>query len=225
MKRFTKLAITCALMATAAFTFAQGQGRGGFGMRMGGNAGKSQLVYRDDVQADLKVTADQKKKLEDLQEKQRDEMRAAFEEMRNNGGGGFDPEAMRTMMAKRMKEADKNVNAILTAEQQTRLKEIWVQVTGNGVILNEDMQKELAITDAQKKQIKDLESKQQEAMQAVMEKMRNQEIEREEVQTIMKKNSDAMNKELGKLLTAEQAAKLKTMAGKPFKADEPKDGG
>lgn len=225
MKRFTKLAITCALMATAAVTFAQGQGRGGFGMRMGGNAGKSQLVYRDDVQADLKVTADQKKKLEDLQEKQRDEMRAAFEEMRNNGGGGFDPEAMRTMMAKRMKEADKNVNAILTAEQQTRLKEIWVQVTGNGVILNEDMQKELAITDAQKKQIKDLESKQQEAMQAVMEKMRNQEIEREEVQTIMKKNSDAMNKELGKLLTAEQAAKLKTMAGKPFKADEPKDGG
>ena len=111
------------------------------------------------------------------------------------------------------------------ADQKKRLKEIWVQLTANRVILDEEIQKELVITAEQKAKIKALQDKQQEAMQAIMEKMRNQEIEREEAQATIKKNDEALSVELGKLLTADQAAKIKAMQGKAFKADKQDGGG
>lgn len=225
MKRFTTTVVISALLALSAVSFAQGGGRGGG--RMGGmmmqGGGPANLINREDVQADLKVTAEQKSKLTALQDKQRQEMQAAFEEMRN--GGSFDQDAMREMMTKRAKQSEKDVNAILTTDQAKRLKEIWVQISGNSVITNEDMQKELGMTDEQKKKVKDLQAKQQEATTALMEKMRNGEIDREEIQGIFKKNTETFNKEVGKILTDAQNAKLKEMGGKPFKAAEKTGGG
>jgi hypothetical protein len=53
-------------------------------------------------------------------------------------------------------------------------------------------------------------------MQALMQKMRDQELSREEMQEKMKKNGDIMNTELGKVLTDNQRAKLTEMGGKKF---------
>jgi hypothetical protein len=50
--------------------------------------------------------------------------------------------------------------------------------------------------------------------------MRQQEIAREDGQAIIARNRAALQAELAKLLTEAQAAKLKSLAGPEFKADE-----
>jgi hypothetical protein len=96
---------------------------------------------------------------------------------------------------------------------------------GNGAIAAADLQKELGVTDEQKAKIKDLQEKQQAANTSLFEKMRNQEIDREQLQESMRKNTEAMNTELGKIATDAQKAKIKEMGGKPFKFVEQQRGG
>lgn len=226
--KFVKLAATAALCMAVAGAFAQGgggagggRGFGGGGFRQGGRMGGGSewgMLSRADVQKDLKVTDDQKKKVEAAQQKRREEMQAMFQ------GGGVNFQEMtqeeRQKMMEKMQEAEKKAyEGILTKEQETRLHEINIQIQGNRAILNPAVQKELKITDEQKKQIADLQTKQQDAMRSVFEKMQNGEIERDQMREIMTKNSDAMNTELGKILTKEQADQLKKMGGAPFKAD------
>jgi hypothetical protein len=57
-------------------------------------------------------------------------------------------------------------------------------------------------------------------MMDAMQKMRNGEMEREEMQELMKKNNDSMNEELGKILNDNQASKFKAMRGAEFQFDE-----
>ncbi|MBV6458124.1 MAG: hypothetical protein HONBIEJF_01247 [Fimbriimonadaceae bacterium] len=230
MKNTLKALVVSAVLVLGAVAFAQDQGGGrggrggGFGMRgMQGRGGTPlALVNRTDVQADLNLTADQKSKLTALREKQQEEMRANMENMR---GGGGDREEMMKQFREMQEKNDKAVAAILTEEQNKRIREIWVQLNGNRAILDEKVQTELGFSAEQKTKVKDLQTKQQEAMQSLMERMRNQEIDRDQMREIQTKNSETMNTELGKVLTADQAAKLKTMGGKPFKATEQPRGG
>jgi hypothetical protein len=106
-----------------------------------------------------------------------------------------------------------------------RLHEISYWVRGNRAFLDAAVQKELNFSDDQKKKIADLQQKQREAMTSIMEKIRNQEISREDAQGSMEKNNKIMDDELGKILTAEQAKNLVTLKGKEFKADPPQGGG
>lgn len=204
-----------ALMATAAMA-QRGQG----GMRMmGGGFGDSSgvmLLQRADVQKDLGVTDEQKSKLDAMRQQMMDDMRSRFQ---GGGGGGFDRDAMQKAM-KEMQDKSKTETAkILTKEQMTRLREINIQLAGNSAVAWEDVQKELGMTSDQTAKVKDLQAKQQDANQAVFQKMRDGEISREEIGDIMKKNQDTLNAELGKILKDDQKTKLKTMGGKPFKAD------
>lgn len=237
MNNITKIIamVAVAVLATSAIAQGQGQGRGagqgggqgrggggfGGGQRGGmfGQQGGIMLLQRADVQADLNLSSEQKTALAGMQESMQTEMRAMFEEMRNGGGGGFDREAMQAAMKKVTDGLTKKVDGILKPEQTKRLKEIDIQLAGNRAILREDVQKDLGFTAAQTTKAKDLEAKSQEANMAVMEKMRNGELDREQLGEIRTKNDKILGDELAKILTAEQAGKLKAMAGKPFKAD------
>lgn len=204
---------TAALLAVVAVSaFAQGGGR----MQMfGGGAGNDfRLLGRKDVQTDLKVTAEQKTKIDAAQASQQDAMRSMFQ------GAQDMSQEERTKLVTKMQEDQKKVyEGIISKEQLARLKEIGIQLAGNRAVAREDVQKELAVTDDQKTKIKALQAKQQEAQMALFEKMRNGELEREEMQTIIQKNNETMGTELGKILTTEQADKLKKLGGAPFKAD------
>lgn len=226
MKHVIKLIAISSLLVLVAIASAQGGGGGGGrgqgrGFGRGMNNSPTGVLNRADVQAEIKLTDEQKKKLQELRDKQQQEMRDMFQ----NAGGGMDRTEMQKMMQERQAKTDKETNAILTPEQQKRLYEVWIQIAGNRALLNDTVQKDLKLSDDQKKKIKDLQTKQQEAMQALMEKVRNQEIDRSQVQEINKKNDDAMNVELGKILTTDQAAKFKEMGGKPFKQTDPAPGG
>ena len=231
MKKSLTILVVAAL-SCAVFAQGGGQGRGGGRMfRMGGPGGGgslSMLVNRSDVQKELGLDSGQKSKLEAMADRRREEMRARFEEMRNNGGGNGGPpdgEAMMKEMREREAKASKELADVLKPEQMVRLKELGIQRAGNYAIMNPDVQAQLGVTDAQKKQIDDLQGKQRAAMESVMEKARNGEIERDEIRGLMEKNSKIMGDELGKLLSQAQREKLKAMAGKPFTFEQDEERG
>ena len=217
----------------------RGQGRGGFGQGRGGQMTPMTLLMRGDVRKDLDLSEEQITKVEALQPQrgqggpggagggQRGQGGGQGGGQRGQGGGqggGQMTEDQRAAMAeaakKRADEQKAAIAGILTPAQVTRLSEIGYQLQGTMAIMQADTQKALGLDEKQIAAIKELQTKQQEANQALFQKMRDQELTREELQEKMTKNTDIMKAELGKILKADQAAKLKAMGGtKPFVAD------
>lgn len=213
----------------------RGQGRGGFGQGRGGQMTPMTLLMRGDVRKDLDLSEEQITKVEALQpQRGQGGLGGAGGGQRGQGGGqrgqgggqggGQMTEEQRAAMAeaakKRADEQKAAIAGILTPAQVTRLSEIGYQLQGTMAIMQADTQKALGLDEKQIAAIKELQTKQQEANQALFQKMRDQELTREELQEKMTKNTDIMKAELGKILKADQAAKLKAMGGtKPFVAD------
>lgn len=213
MKRIHTTCVAIAALLLMVTAGAQRFGRGGF------FSDAVSLARRSDVQTELKLAADQKTKLKDVEDKIQQERRDMFQ----NANGDF--QGIRDEMKKKQPAWEKQVFEVLNADQQKRLKELVIQRAGTMAVYQEDVQKGLALDDAQKSKLKDLQTKQMEAMQSVMEKMQNQELSQDEMQEAMKKNQKAMEDGVNAVLTAEQKAKFKTMGGTPFKFDEDNFGG
>jgi Spy/CpxP family protein refolding chaperone len=216
-----KWIVTILAVALCAAAMAQ-RGGGMFFGRGGGNPG--QLLGRHDVQKELNLSDDQKTKIEAIRQKQREDMQAFRQANAPADGGQPDFTKLRAEMEKMQKEQQKEFDAILTPDQGKRLKEISIQLGGNGAIMRPEVQTDLGLTDEQKGKIKDLQDKQQAAMQEIREKMQNGELDREQMRPLMEKNRKIMDDELGKILTDAQKAKLKELGGKPF-TQEPDDNG
>ena len=192
--------------------------RGGGG---GGGGGNNQL---EAIEADLKLTDDQKKKISDIRDGVNTKRREMF--TRNGGGGGggggFTPPTEEQMkeMQKLSEDAAKQVDSALNADQQKRLKQISLQLSGNRAVANKDTAKELGLSDDQNSKIADLVKKSGEAMTAIGERVRSGEIQFSEVREQMQKVNEVLQAEIGKVLTDAQKAKLKEMQGPEFKRDD-----
>ncbi len=217
-----KLVVIVAVAALVGSAMAQGGG-GGRGQRGGGRGGNPNspmsLINRADVQKDLGITEDQKTKLTEIRTNSRQKMTDA------RTAAGDDQAAMRAAMTKVNEEVTKEQLAVLTADQQKRLTEIFIQVRGTQAVLNADIQKALEVTDDQKTKIADLLKRQQQANQEIQAKVRDQSIDQAEARTEMQKNTKVLGEEVDKVLTDAQKAKLKEMEGKKFVADAPTVGG
>ncbi|HVT14141.1 MAG TPA: hypothetical protein VHE55_17905 [Fimbriimonadaceae bacterium] len=214
--------VVCAALLLVTAATAQGgggggrqgrQGRGGFG-RMANDPGS--LLRRSDVQTELKITDDEKTKLQDVQAKIQQER----QDIRDNNQGDRQAAMQETM--KKQPSWDKMVMAVLTADQQKRLKELIVQRSGNQIVYNAMFQDDLKLTDAQKAKFKDLQDKGREAMMGIFQ---NQDMSQDEKMAAFQKNQKTIDDEIGKTLTDDQKAKLKTMAGTPFKFEDNNGGG
>lgn len=237
MNRIFTLAALAAAIGAATLSFAQNPPRQGGGQRQGGGFGGgmmgmmggglqplSFMMFREDVQKDLKVTEDQKSKMAALREEQMAGFGrpgggqggggAAGGGQRAGGAGGFDMEAIRA----RMKEADTKVMAILTEDQQKRAKQIQIQLSGLNAFLDEGVGTELGLRASQKRDIEDLQSKMNEANRASFMRARNQEITMEDAQKANEANSKIALEEAMKLLNDEQKAKYTAMIGPKFDA-------
>lgn len=230
-KFMCKIVAVGAIAVLAVGAMAQGQpGGGGRGMGMMGG-GTLRTVSRADVQADLKVTAEQKQSIETLNRDQMEKMRGMFGGGPGGGGGGGnqggppDMAAMQKQMEALEKEAREKVQKILTADQWTRFKQIEIQLQGIRALLNSDVQKALGITPAQKQDIEKFQQQQQKDMQAMREDMRSGSLNRDDMRAGMDKINKKFEDELTKLLTADQAKAFKDMQGAPFKATEQGRGG
>ena len=239
--KFITVVLISALSASLVLAQGGGGGRQGGGQR-GGRGGNQfselALLNRKDVQKDLGLTDDQVTKIEDYRSKNTPQRGAggagggagAGGGQRGNGGGGAGgggalTEEQRAAMAKaaadRREKTRKDLLEIISEAQLKRVDEIGIQLQGNNAVVNPDIQKALGLSDDQIAKIKDLQTKQREANTALFQKVRDQEITREDMTAAMTKNNDTMKEELGKIITSAQADKLKAMGGKPFTADAP----
>lgn len=220
MLRNAMVVLAALLLVTAAM--AQGGGAGGGGGRQGrGMMGRMQndpgsMLRRPEVATELKLTDDEKTKLKDVQAKIQQER----QDIRDNNQG--DRQAAMEETMKKQPSWDKMVMGVLTADQQKRLKELIVQHSGNQIVYNAMFADDLKLTDAQKTKFKEMQAKAREAMMGIFQ---NQDMSQEEKMAAMQKNQKAIDDEIGKTLTDDQKAKLKEMAGAPFKFEENTGGG
>lgn len=193
--------------------------------RQGGRQNNSMigLLQRSDVQKELNLSDDQKSKLEATRPARGQGGNRGNGGGGNggggNGGGGQRPAQDPEAMAKAAAEREKTMLEVLTPDQSKRLRELFVQRAGSRAVIRPDIQDALKLTATQKEKIGELQKNQREANQAVMEKVRNGEIERTAVADIQKKNDSILQEEINKILTVEQRDKLKSMGGAAFTFD------
>lgn len=166
-RRIVFVSAFAAVLAMAFVVHAQPQGRqrGGSGggqrgpgafMRGGGFLGGSlaALAQNEAVQKELGVTDDQKSKLREAAE--------AGRRPRAGQGGGQrdfqnmsneDRQRLREEANQRRAEQDKKIADILDAKQLARLKQIQVQAAGAGVLMNEEVAAKLNVTDEQRQKV------------------------------------------------------------------------
>jgi len=150
MNRFLISAV--AIIAACSVASAQRQPGGG---TRGATGLLPQVVSNKDLQADLKVTDEQKGKFKDAAAKQAD----ATKRLRDLFTGGERPDRAKMTeitgeMTKVYGEVTKVVTETLTTEQKKRVKQIEVQRMGLRAFANEDVLKELKLTDEQKAKVK-----------------------------------------------------------------------
>lgn len=159
MRRFTGITLSllavCLLAGNVAL--AQGRGRGGMG-RMMFQQTPAALIGNEAVQKELKLNDDQVAKAKEI----RDEMFQGF----RRGGGGGGQNLSDEERAKRFEEAQKKnkelsdkAMALLTPEQTARMKqiEIWANGVPHALTQNEEVVKQLNLTDDQKGAIKTID--------------------------------------------------------------------
>ena len=197
-----------ALVATAALASSAFAQRGGGGFGRGGGAN---MLRMPEVQAELKLTDDQKTKVAAALDKLR--------EQRQNSGQDFQSlsqEERQKLMAQRRTEDDKALADVLNADQMKRYHQLQLQQQGlSAVAQDKALADELKITDEQRTKIQTIVDDQRNAMrelfqggggggdrQAMMQKM----------QELRKQTDD----KIAAVLTDDQKSKWKEMTGAPF---------
>jgi hypothetical protein len=219
--------LRCGICALLALALVAGDALGQEGRRRGGGGGQppggrgmglgmmplTTLAKAKDIAADLKLSEEQVKKLDDLDKKMADKRREIFQ--------SGDREGMREKMQELNTEMNKELTAIINTDQMKRLKQIQLQgmVKGGGVsaaLNSEDVQKALSLNDEQKEQLRGFR---QDMMEQTREMMQIE--DRDERQKKMTEYRESMAKKMEKLLTDDQKAKLKELQGEPFKGEFP----
>ena len=171
-------------------------------------AGRTLLTISlfEEVRAELKTTTDENSKVDALLEKLQGEIQEAI------SGANGDFSSVQGTIEKINAKYDDECLKILTADQGTRLKQIFVQFNGAGSITNTIVAKDLAITDEQKPKIKKIQDDQRQKMMETFQQGGSP----EEAQKAFKKLQDDLAASLEKVLTDDQKAKLKDLAGAKF---------
>jgi Spy/CpxP family protein refolding chaperone len=177
--------------------------RRGFG-RMGG----ANLLRRPEVQTELKITDEQKPKIETMLEQLREERQGLFQDLRDASA-----EERQKIMDKMYADESKRVNAILNPDQQKRFRQISLQQEGPTAAARADVADELKLTDEQKKKVRELLVAQQEKQRELREAAGGDfQAIREKMEALRKETNDKVTA----LLTDEQKNKWKEMVGTPF---------
>lgn len=223
--RVVVCAAVCLAVATSAMAQGQGQGRGGrggrggFGGGFGGGAfglSLSRIVSIEKVQKELKISDEQKTKL--------DAIRAEARQGGGGGAGGFGnfqnmSEEERTKffeeMRKQGEERNKKVEAVLDADQNKRAKEILLQARGNSALADPEVAKQLALTEDQVASVKTIGEESGKQMRELFQPGGDRDEQRKKMEEL-RKNTD---EEYLNVLTDEQKAKFAALKGAKFELD------
>jgi hypothetical protein len=172
------------------------------------------VVFREKVQDELKLTVEQKSKLnarvfDIVQETQEFFMglQDAKPEDRQRKHGEYSQKANEKL--------EKLLNNTLNDDQNTRLRQIGLQMEGLFAIGHPDVSKELKITDDQRKQFMDVVESMQEKTEPLIKEMQAG-ADPQEIRPKMMKVRMEHDRRIDAFLTGAQKAKWKEMTGKPF---------
>lgn len=206
--RGTWKSVGLALLASVVIAgSASAQGRG-FGGRGGfGAAGGAMLLRMPEVQAELKLSDEQKTKLSEMFAQQRGG---------RQGGGqfqGLSREERQRQMAERREARQKQLAAVLNADQLKRYRQLELQQQGMAALARTEVQDELKLTADQKSKIEGALREQSEAMREARQSAAG------DRNTMRSKTAEVRRQTEGKLnaiLTEEQKTQWKAMLGAPF---------
>jgi Spy/CpxP family protein refolding chaperone len=177
------------------------EGGPGFG---GGPPTAARLLGIKQVQDALKLTDEQKEKIEKINDEMRDEMRQAF----GDGGG-------REKMQEIMKSTNKRIDDVLDEGQQKRLRGILVQVNGASAVADPNVAKELNLTDDQKTKLEKIRDDAREGMRDIFSPGQSPEERQKKIEAYR----DEINKKVLAVLTSEQQSQLDSMKGEKVEID------
>ena len=153
LRCFFSLAALCALLVASTAMAQPGGGggrggRGGFGGGFGGPGGgmsKMMLLGIPEVQTELGLSDDQKKQIQTARDCQH---RPDFGNMRN-----MSRDERTKAFADMTKKSDEAVAKIVTPDQDTRLKQLQLQIQGANALVTTDVETTLKINDDQSTKI------------------------------------------------------------------------
>lgn len=169
------------------------------------------LLERPDVQADLKLTDQQKSDLTAAREKAMNSMRENLAQARATGAN---PQQMRQQMDQQM-SAD--VKRILDDVQENRFRQIRIQIAGLRAVLAPEVQSALNLPGEQRTRINVLARNAQTESQQIMQQVRGQQITQEDARAKIQAINEKFTKDLEAAVTAEQKEALKALGGPEFK--------
>ncbi len=213
MCRFLRLTLPvlgiCLLVGNVAF--AQGRGRGGF--QMGG----PMLLTNDQVKKELKITDEQKTKIDEVVQTLRPPEGTNPFQLQ-----GAERDAYFAELQKKNEAALKKIDAeILNPEQVTRFKQVILWVQGSRALVdNADLAKQLTLTDDQKGAVKTIidesDKKRRELFQGLGQASPEDRAKAFEQMTTM---NNEMEAECMAVLTDTQKSQLDKMKGPKFQLD------
>ncbi len=193
-----------ATMALASGAFAQrgfGGGRGGGGANM---------LRAPEVQAELKLTDEQKTKVTDLLTKLREQRQSQGQDFQS-----LSQEERQKLQATRRAEEDKQLADVLNADQMKRYHQLVLQQQGMTAVLDKPVADQLKLTDDQRTKIQAVVDEQRAAMRDMFQNgggSGDREAMMKKVQE-MRKQADV---KIAAILTDDQKNQWKEMTGAPF---------
>jgi type II secretory pathway component GspD/PulD (secretin) len=194
-------------------------GQGGFGgfggggaafFGGGGRSGLLDLANRDEqAQAEVKLTDDQKAKIKELADSLQPDRQAMFARF---GAAQTDEdrqklqEEMTREAEERRKTGDAKLKELVSAEQFTRLEQLWLRQAGHGALSRDEIAAALKLSDEQKADVKKIQDEYTEALRTGGFRMPRD--EREQLRT----DRDA---KLAKVLSADQTKVWEVKLGPP----------
>jgi len=207
---------------------AGGGGGGGFGSRGGGSmfggrggGDMTQTLLRiEAIRTELEISPDQEEALTKMQEQGRTERPSGdFRNMSEEERTEFFTK-MRKQAEERNAKMKEQLEEVLFPEQLERLQEINIQLQGIAALRNEDVAKELKITEAQKKELEEVQAGMMEKMREGMRELFTSGGGREGMREKIEKMRKDMEGDVLGVLTSDQKKKFEEMKGEKFEMPE-----
>jgi Spy/CpxP family protein refolding chaperone len=201
------------LAMLAATAMAQGQGqRGGPGGRGGMGMGGPMILGAQAVQEELKLTEEQKGKVQEMVEGLREEMMGLREKMADVAQEERFAK-MREFMEETNAKARKELTSLLKPEQMKRFEQVELQARGLQAFADAKVQEALKVTAEQKEKLEGLMTEVNEKRRTIMEDAQG------DFQAAMGKFRELQNSTREKvmaMMTEDQKKSWKDMTGEPF---------
>lgn len=168
------------------------------------------LLRNPQVQGELKLTEEQRSKVEQLGENLREKFRGLGQELRQ-----LSPEEREKRLQAVNAEVEKELAKILKEQQLKRLKQIALQVEGLAALRRPEVAKQVGINEGQQKRIQEILREAAEKRRALFQQRPPSDPQATFQE--MRKIRKWVDEQISKLLTKQQRKRWQKLIGEPFK--------